>query len=81
MAMIAVNELSYRGAQSRLDRLVEMGQARMTLMMMLQRINEAESGKRGYLLTGGREYLDPYKQSREDVLAQLQAFLATHQVP
>ncbi len=73
VAMIGVNELSYRGAQSRLDRLVEMGQARMTLMLMLQRINEAESGKRGYLLTGGREYLDPYLQARQDVLAQLQA--------
>lgn len=69
--MVGINEVAYRGAQSRLDRLVEVGQARMLLMQTHQRITDAESGKRGYMMTGGREYLLPYQQSRSDVLANL----------
>ena len=69
--MVGINEVAYRGAQSRLDRLVEVGQARILLMQTLQRITEAESGKRGYMMTGGREYLLPYQRARSDVLANL----------
>ena len=73
LLMLAINEVAYRGAQSRLERLVTMGQARMLLMQTLQLATEAESGKRGYVMTGGQEYLLPYTEARDQVLANLKA--------
>ncbi|MCA0240483.1 MAG: CHASE3 domain-containing protein [Proteobacteria bacterium] len=69
--MLGISESAYRGADSGLSRLVEMGQARLQLVQMLQRLSAAESGKRGYLLTGGDEYLQPYQSASADVQASL----------
>ncbi len=69
--MLVINEVAYHGAQSRLGRLVEMGRARMLLLQTLQLTSEAESGERGYMMTGGKEYLLPYLEARDQVLANL----------
>ena len=69
--MLGISEAAYRGADSGLARLVDMGQARLQLVQMLQRLSAAESGKRGFLLTGGDEYLQPYQSARADVQASL----------
>ncbi|MFO1327357.1 MAG: CHASE3 domain-containing protein [Rubrivivax sp.] len=69
--MLLVNEMAYRGAGSRLERLVQLGQARLLLLETVQRTAEAESGKRGFLLTQGPEYLQPYNESRQLVLRNL----------
>ncbi|MFN0186520.1 MAG: CHASE3 domain-containing protein, partial [Aquabacterium sp.] len=72
LLMVGVNEIAYRGAQTRLERLAEIAGSRLLLSQTLRRMNEAESGNRGYMLTGGREYLQPYLDARSDVLANLQ---------
>ncbi len=41
------------------------------MLQVLRRTNEAESAKRGYILTGGVEYLDPYNNAQSEVRALL----------
>ncbi|WP_374567412.1 CHASE3 domain-containing protein [Ideonella sp.] len=70
--MILLSELAYHGAGSRLTRLTAMDQARYELLRVLRRVTDAESGERGFLLTGGPEYLVPYQSARSDVFDGLQ---------
>lgn len=65
--LLSVTELAYHGAGSRLTRLAAMDQARYELLRVLRRVTDAESGERGFLLTGGPEYLVPYQSARADV--------------
>lgn len=65
--MILLSELAYHGADSRLTRLTAMDQARYELLRVLRRVTDAESGERGFMLTGGPEYLAPYQSARADV--------------
>lgn len=65
--LIGVSELAYHDASSRLAHLSSMDQARFELLRVLRRVTDAESGERGYLLTGGPEYLQPYRSARADV--------------
>ena len=73
--MISFSELAYHDAESQLARLVLRGQVRLQISHMLQRITDAESGQRGYLLTDRNDYLTPYRNAGLDVqlgLTQLQ---------
>lgn len=70
--MIGVNEMAYHGALSRLQLLVQRGQARLLLLQAVQHTTDAESGKRGYLLTRGPEYLKPYLEAKREVVTDLQ---------
>ena len=76
--MIGISEIGYQQAVGRLTELVAMGQTRLQLVRLVRRIADAESGHRGYLLTGRTEYLAPYRTATQDVddsLAQLQELL------
>jgi signal transduction histidine kinase len=64
--LLATSELAYHGAGARLTRLAAMDQARFELLRVLRRVTDAESGTRGFLLTGGPEYLLPYQSARSD---------------
>ena len=59
-ALLAINETGYR--QSKLAAAdAELAQSRRAhLNVLLQNILDAETGQRGYLLTGGERYLEPY---------------------
>lgn len=72
LATITISEMAYHGAKTRLAHLVETGKARVLLQRLLLRVAEAESGKRGYILAGGDEYLRPYQTARQDAQAALQ---------
>ena len=65
--MIIISEVAYFGAESRLTRVVAMGRARLDMLHVIRRTTEAESAKRGYLITNGAEYLAPYETARTDV--------------
>lgn len=67
VGMIVISEWAYHGAESRLTRVVAMGAARLQILHLLRRTTEAESAKRGYILAGGDEYLQPYENARADV--------------
>jgi signal transduction histidine kinase len=69
--MVGISEMAYHGAESRLTRLEQRSQARVLLLRALQRVTDAESGKRGHMLAGGDEYLLPYETARQDVQAGL----------
>jgi CHASE3 domain sensor protein len=54
------------------DRRAAVGQSRELLIVtssLLQRATEAETGQRGYIITGEPSYLVPYRGAREDVVA------------
>ncbi|UPT64297.1 MAG: CHASE3 domain-containing protein [Hyphomonadaceae bacterium JAD_PAG50586_4] len=46
---------------------------RSHLRMLLRGLQDAETGQRGYLLTGDESYLEPYLTSREDVPTRIDA--------
>ena len=70
--MLAISESAYYGADSQLQTLVDMGRARMELIQVQARLTDAESGQRGYLLTGRPEYLEPYRFASVDTVEGLE---------
>ncbi|WP_343629372.1 CHASE3 domain-containing protein [Roseateles sp.] len=73
LLMILISELAYFGAVSQMDRLDTLGRARMELLRLMARVTDAESGQRGFLITGRAEYLDPYRFAAEDASQGLNA--------
>jgi diguanylate cyclase (GGDEF)-like protein len=60
---------AYLAAEAEADRLRDAERAVLAVELSLRR---AESGQRGYLLTGRQEYLQPYERAIEDIGAQMQ---------
>ena len=73
LAMFFISETSYQQATSALNDLGEMGAARLSILELRRAMTDAETGERGYLLTGRREYLDPYNRALADVTKELAA--------
>ncbi len=71
LAMLAISEASYQDATSSLDRLGERAEARGKLNNLVKSLLDAETGQRGYLLTGRREYLRPYEQAQRETRASI----------
>ena len=71
IGMIAITEVAYQAQRSALEGLVLEGQARLRLMAAFQRLLEAETGKRGYLLLHDKRYLQPYERAAGDVIKEL----------
>jgi len=67
LAMVTITEMSYRAQDQALGSLVLEGKARLTLLNAFQRLTEAESGKRGYLLVEDPLYLQPFTRAAQDV--------------
>lgn len=59
-ALIGINEIGYRRSSAALDQIDEATRTRGTLTLLLQQVLDAETGSRGYLLTGDKRYLEPY---------------------
>jgi diguanylate cyclase (GGDEF)-like protein len=59
---------AYLAAEAEADRLRDAERAVLAVELSLRR---AESGERGYLLTGRQEYLRPYERAIEDIGAQM----------
>ena len=60
VTMVFISEGSYWQSVSSLNDLGTMGAARASIEGLAQGILDAETGQRGYLLTGRKEYLQPY---------------------
>lgn len=69
--MLTISEMGYHQARSQLAALVTRGQARLELSHLVRRLSEAESGERGYLLTGQADYLPTYRDASVGALASL----------
>ncbi len=65
LAMFVINEVSYRDATRSFDALGDRSAARFYLNDLAKSLLDAETGQRGYLLTGRDDYLIPYRDSQE----------------
>lgn len=58
--LIGINETGYNQSAGALDDIAEASRIRGSLNRLLQQVLDAETGSRGYLLTGDPRYLEPY---------------------
>jgi signal transduction histidine kinase/ActR/RegA family two-component response regulator len=81
-AMVLASMLSSEHAEDLVD---HSWQVRQAVTQLLGAVKDAETGQRGYLLTGDPQYLQPYFQARRDIsslekqLSELVASNPTHQ--
>ncbi len=77
LAMFVISESSYRQATIDFDQLGARNGARTDILVLWRGLTDAETGERGYLLTGRTEYLAPYTEAQRTVrerLARLDAY-------
>jgi signal transduction histidine kinase len=60
LVLIGINEAGFNQSMRALDRIEEYARARNSVNRLLQHVLDAETGSRGYLLTGDPRYLEPY---------------------
>ena len=72
VAMFFLSETSYDRATASLGSLATMGAARTNTQTLWRSLTDAETGQRGFLLSGRKEYLKPY----EDALATVAGTLS-----
>ncbi len=58
--LIFINELSFNKSMAAAANIEEAQQTRGAINVLLQKVLDAETGQRGYLLTGDARYLEPY---------------------
>ncbi len=73
VAMLLISEGSYWQSVQTLDDLGEMATARTKISQLERGVLDAETGQRGYLLTGRSEYLQPYRQALQTVDESLES--------
>ena len=79
VAMVFISEGSYWQSVTALNRLAEVNATYVNLRVLAQAVLDAESGQRGYLITGRQEYLLPYWRAQREIelsFAHLQAAYA-----
>ena len=73
LVLVGINEAGYQQSHQALVEVGDAQRARMVLNLMLQNILDAETGQRGYLLTGEARYREPYDVAVKQVDGQLAA--------
>ena len=71
--LIGINETGYNQSAAALDHIAEASRTRGSLNRVLQAVLDAETGSRGYLLTGDPRYLEPYNAAVAAIGEQLDA--------
>ncbi len=67
MALLVIGEVSYRRSVSALEDTTRAFDVRVEVERMLRLMVDAETGQRGYLLTGRDNYLKPYAQATQSI--------------
>ncbi|KAA9367308.1 MULTISPECIES: response regulator [Ochrobactrum] len=67
-----VTYVNFQGLRVANQRIVETHRAIVSLQSLLSKLQDAETGQRGYLLTGEESYLAPYRTALAAVNAQLE---------
>ncbi|MES2530977.1 MAG: CHASE3 domain-containing protein [Pseudomonadota bacterium] len=78
LAVVGINETGYRQSFRSLEAAGEAQRARLAINMLVQNILDAETGQRGYLLTGEMRYREPYDEAVKQVGGQLEALRALY---
>jgi len=60
LVLIGINETGYDQSTRALQRIEQFTQTRNVVNRLMQQVLDAETGSRGYLLTGDPRYLEPY---------------------
>ena len=79
--LIAINETGYSRSRDALDSMSRVHETRGAVNLLLQHMLDAETGQRGYLLTGDARYLEPYEAATAVIahnLDVLRALYVTH---
>jgi signal transduction histidine kinase len=71
--LIGINEVGYNQSAQALDEIAQYTQTRTSLSRLLQHVLNAETGSRGYLLTGDPRYLEPYNAAVSEIGQELDA--------
>ncbi|MBW8757601.1 MAG: CHASE3 domain-containing protein [Burkholderiales bacterium] len=71
LAVLLTNEVGHRRALTVIEGREALLDARVEVSLLLREVIAAESGQRGYLLTGRPEYKEPYIHAAAQVQAQL----------
>jgi signal transduction histidine kinase len=77
--LIAINEASFHASTQATQRIEHAELARQSVGQLMQTVLDAETGTRGFLLTGDEKYLQPYDSARAELgkeLVQLRQLLA-----
>ncbi|WP_077001076.1 CHASE3 domain-containing protein [Variovorax sp. KK3] len=78
LALVGINEAGYQQSTKALTEVGEAQRVRLALNTLLQSIVDAETGQRGYLLTGEARYREPYDGAIKQVDGQLAALQALY---
>lgn len=81
--LIFINEASFQQSSAALVTMEEAQQTRGAINKLMQQILDAETGQRGYLLTGDVKYLEPYDAAVGDIsqtLDTLRKLFTPHEV-
>ena len=71
LVLIGINEAGYNESTDALDRIERYTRTRNAVNRLLQHMLDAETGSRGYLLTGDPRYLEPYNAAVAEIGHQL----------
>ncbi|HEY8047866.1 MAG TPA: CHASE3 domain-containing protein [Ramlibacter sp.] len=78
LVLVAINEAGFVESSRALDDIAAATHTRSDLNRVLQLVLDAETGSRGYLLTGDPRYLEPYNAAVADIGQQLEALRASY---
>lgn len=65
--LIFINEASFQQSTAAIANLEQAQQTRSAINRLVRQILDAETGQRGYLLTGDERYLEPYNTATGDI--------------
>ena len=65
--LIFINEASFQQSTTAVTNMEQAQQTRSSINTLLREVLNAETGQRGYLLTGDERYLIPYNRAIEDI--------------
>jgi signal transduction histidine kinase len=78
VVVIAINEVGHARSTQTLQTLSERFERRLTVTRLWRQMLEAETGQRGYLLTGRDGYLQPYHSALLEIEHSLQLLQGLH---
>lgn len=67
LVLIGINETGYNRSTGALQHIEEYTRMRNSVNLLLQDVLDAETGSRGYLLTGDPRYLEPYNSAVAEI--------------
>ncbi len=78
LVLVGVNEMGYKRSAEAVEALGRSHTARASLDQVLQGMLNAETGLRGYLLTGDKSYLRPYEQAVSTINASVRTLQGSY---